>query len=100
MEVLGILLFLFYILKIIFHFSLLFNKSILEELEMEKSGFIDSLVSPANRQICLWFFYSGIMFPIFSNRSKKKGYKVLANMAVGAFFLIFGFILFVGYTQT
>ncbi len=97
MEILGGLLFVLYLLKIVFHFNLLFDKKVLIQNDANKSSFIDSLISPSRRQTYLWIFYSSIMLPIFSKYPQnKKAFKVLSNIVVAAFYITFLVMIIIG----
>ena len=90
MEILGGLLFVLYLLKIAFHFNLLFDNKILSQIDVNKSSFIDRLLPPSRRQIYLWIFYSSIMFPVLSKYPKnRKVYKTLSNIIVASFYIVF-----------
>lgn len=89
MEFLGVLLFLFYLLKIIFHYLVLYDKKVLIDKNKEEPEFIDELISPSQRKIYFWIFISSIMIPIFSKTvEKKKIFKVLANFSVLSFYTV------------
>ncbi len=97
MGILGSLLFVFYLLKITFHFNLLFDKKVLTQNDINKSSFIDRLMPPSRRQIYLWIFYSGIMLPVFSKYSEnKKAFKILSNIAVAAFYITYLVMIIIG----
>ena len=97
MEILGGLLFVFYLLKIVFHYNLLFDKKVLIQNNANKSNLIDSIISSSRRQTYLWIFYSSIMLPVFSKYPQnKKAFRVLSNIAVAGFYFTFLVMIIIG----
>lgn len=97
MAISGGLLFALYLLKIVFHCNLLFDKKKPIQNDSNKSNFIDNFLSSSRRQAYLGIFYASIMLPVISNYPQnKRTIKALTNIIVAAFYITFLVMIVIG----